>query len=138
MAELATGALGRWLEEKCREQGLSLRQASLKIGISHTGISDLLKGANPSPQTIKKLAQAFSGDGEYHRQALEDELLRLCGYRSERPKAKEFTEPMARLLDKLSGFSEPELKIMSRFADFIRETQTDIIGGKNTGRGVKR
>jgi len=138
MEEPTTGTLGQWLQERCKEEGLSLRQASARTGLSHATIGDIVKGARATGDTIRKLAQAFGTGGDHHKLALEDQLLVLAGYRSERPKAKEFTEPMARLLDKLSGFSEPELKIMSRFADFIRETQTDIIGGKNTGRGVKR
>ena len=120
MEEPTTGTLGQWLEEKCREEGLSLRQASIKIGISHTGISDIIKGTNPSPETIRKLSQAFSQSGDHLRQALEDKLLTLAGYRSER-KRDEVNESMAMLLDKLSNFSEPELKVMGRFADFISE-----------------
>ena len=123
MAELAKGALGRWLEEKCREQGLSLRQASLKIDLSHTAVSSIIKGAGVSAATIKKLSLAFSDGGDHHRQALEDELLRISGYRSERPKEKELTEPMARLLDKLSDFNEPQLKLVMHFTEFIAELE---------------
>ncbi|MBA7693646.1 hypothetical protein ES703_102234 [subsurface metagenome] len=45
---------------------------------------------------------------------------------------------MARLMDKLSEFNEPQLKVMARFGDFITEMQNDIkTGGKNTGKEVK-
>jgi len=123
MEEPTTGTLGQWLEEKCREEGLSLRQASIKIGISHTGISDIIRGAGVSAATIRKLARAFGTGGNNHRLALEDELLTLAGYRSERPAGKEFTESMARLLDKLSDFNEPQLKLVMHFTEFIAELE---------------
>jgi len=102
---------------------LSLRQASAKTGLSHATIADIIKGVHPSPETIGKLAGAFSASGNHHRLALEDKLLILAGYRSERPKEKELTEPMARLLDKLSEFNEPQLKIVGRFCDFLSQLE---------------
>lgn len=113
--------LGRWLEDKCREEKLSLREAAGKSGLSHATISDLMKGSQASAETIKKLATAFSGDG-HHQRALEDKLLILAGYRSE-PLSKELSEPMARLVDRLSGFSESQIRILGRFADFIDEME---------------
>lgn len=118
--------LGKWLEERRRKQTLSLRQVAAKTGLSHTTIAEVINGNCPSPDTIKKLAQAFSTSGDHHRMALEDELLILAGYRSERPREKELNEPMARLLDQLTGFKESQLKIMSRFADFISKMEIDI------------
>ena len=138
MEEPTTGTLGQWLEEKCREEGLSLRQASIKIGISHTGISDIIRGAGVSAATIRKLARAFGTGGNNHRLALEDELLTLAGYRSERPAGKEPSEFMARLMDKLSEFNEPELKVMTRFCDFIREMQNDIKTGGERFRKLSK
>lgn len=67
----AGGGLGKWLEERCKKERLSLRQASIKIGISHTIIADLLNGAQASPRTIKKLAEAFSESGDHQKLALE-------------------------------------------------------------------
>lgn len=115
------GGLATWLEERCHKEGLSLRQTATKTGLSHATIADIIRGAKPSSETIKKLAEAFSGNGGHHRLALEDKLLILAGYRSERPEEKELTEPMARLLDRLSDFNEPQLKVMGRFADFISQ-----------------
>lgn len=120
MKESATGALGLWLGERCREEGLSLRKASAKTSLSHATIADLIKGGSPSSETIRKLSEAFSGGGDHQRQALEDKLLTLAGYRSKR-KREEVNESLAMLLGKLSKFSEPELKIMGRFADFLSE-----------------
>ena len=133
------GGIATWLEERCREESLSLRKASAKTSLSHATIADIIKGVHPSPETIKKLAVAFSTSGNNHKLALEDKLLILAGYRSERPKEKELTEPMARLLDRLSEFNEPQLKVMARFAEFLTEMQNDIkTGGRNTGKEVKR
>lgn len=115
--------LAVWLEERCKRDGLSLRRAAQKTGLSHATIADIIKGVHPSPETIKKLAAAFSESGDHHRLALEDKLLILAGYRSERPQEKELTEPMARLLDKLSEFNEPQLKIVRRFCDFLSQME---------------
>lgn len=115
--EQQPGCLKEWLEEKCQSERLSLRKAGIKASLSHATIADIMKGARPSVETIKKLAVAFGGDG--HRQALavEDKLLTLCGFRSERP--EEVSEPLACLLDKLSEFTESQLKVMERFAEFL-------------------
>ena len=117
------GSLATWLQEKCQKEGLSLRQASAKTGLSHATIADIMNGAHPSPESIQKLAGAFSESGDHHRMALEDKLLNLVGYRSPRPKEKELTEPMARLLDRLSEFNETQLKVMGRFADFVSQLE---------------
>ncbi|GAI97860.1 unnamed protein product, partial [marine sediment metagenome] len=70
------------LEEKCRREHLSLRQAATKTGLSHATIDDIIKGRHPSPETIQKLARGFGGDGN-RGLALEDRLLVLAGYRRE-------------------------------------------------------
>jgi len=110
-------SLGEWLKDKCEEERLSLRQVANKTGLSHQTIAGLIEGKKALPQTIKKLAKAFGGD---HHQgiALEDKLLCLAGYRTERP-GEELGEPLARLLDKLGEFSHSQLIIMEQFADFI-------------------
>jgi len=113
--------LGQWLKERCQKEGLSLRQAATKTGLSHATIADLMNGAQPSAETVRKLAGAFGGDG-HTRMALEDKLLSLGGYRSERPE-EELTEPLARLLDRLSLFNEAQLKIVGRFCDFLGEME---------------
>ncbi|GAI67932.1 unnamed protein product, partial [marine sediment metagenome] len=56
--------------------------------------------------------------------ALEDKLLCLAGYRTERVE-EALSEPLARLLDKLGEFSHSQLVIVEQFADFISKT-----GGK--------
>ncbi len=123
MEEHSSG-LGEWLKAKCDEEGLSLRQVATKVGVSHQTIAGLIDGKKALPQTIKKLAKAFGGD-HHQRIALEDKLLCLAGYRTERPE-EELSEPLARLSDKLGQFSEPQLMIMEHFADYISE----IGGGK--------
>ena len=119
MEQPAVG-LGKWLKQICQKEHLSLRQAAAKTGLSHATIREIMNGGSASPQSIRKLAKAFGGDGRA-RFALEDKLLVLAGYRTHRPEAEELTEPMARLLDKLNSFSEPQLKMVGRFADFLAE-----------------
>ena len=126
--------LGGWLQERCQKEGLSLRQAAAKTGLSHATIDDIRKGGGASAETIRKLAQAFGGDGR-EMLALEDKLLVLSGYRSERPEGEDLSEPMARLLDRLSGFSEPQLKLMEHFAEFI--AGISVKGGRKRETGRK-
>lgn len=110
--------LGKWLGKVCQEERLSYRKAAEKAGLSHATIADIINGKRPSAATVKKLAEAFSGNGKHQRVAMEDFLLSLCGYRSEM-KEGEISEPLARLMDKLSEFSEAQLEIMEHFAEFV-------------------
>ena len=116
MEERSDG-LGEWLQAKCDQEGLSLRQVATKVGVSHQTIAGLMNGKKALPQTIKKLVKAFGGD---HNQgiALEDRLLVLAGYRTERPE-EALSEPLARILDKLNGLDVAQLGIVEEFADFI-------------------
>lgn len=118
----ATSALGKWLEDQCVEQHLSLRQAAIKIGLSHATIADIIRGDDnhPHPGTIQKLVKFFGGDGKQGL-ALEDHLLTLAGYRTERSEGEEPGEALARLLDKVSELTDSQVKIMTRFADFLVE-----------------
>ena len=87
-----TNSLGQWLKERCEIEGLSLRQAAAKVGVSHGTIAKIMYGASPSPQTIRRLVRAFAFE-DAERLALEDRLLVLAGYRTPRPgeKAEEAT-----------------------------------------------
>lgn len=110
-------SLGEWLQAKCEEEGLSLRQVATKVGVSHQTIAGLVNSRKALPQTIKKLAKAFGGD--HHQMiALEDKLLILAGYRTERPE-EELSEPLARLLDKLNGLDAAQLGMVEQFTAFI-------------------
>ena len=116
--------LGEWLQQKCRKEGLSLREAGRKAGLSHSTIRDIISGHSiPFPETIRKLARAFT-DGHHSAVALENTMLVLAGHVTER-EAKELSEPMARLLDIISDFSEPQLKVMTRFADFLADMEAE-------------
>ena len=121
MERQATG-LAQWLNETCRREGLSLRQAGAKTGLSHGTIRDIRNGVSPSPESIRKLAEAFGGDG-HEKLALEDQLLVLAGYRSPRPEGHEFSQPLARLIDRLSQFNGPQLQMMTHFAEFLAEME---------------
>ena len=107
-----------WLESKCHTDKLSLRKAANKIGVSHNTVASIINGERPSPSTITKMAEAFSGNAQHQRGALEDFLLNLAGYRSDRAEGK-LNEPLARLMDKLDNFTPAQLEIMEQFADFI-------------------
>ncbi|MBA7716538.1 hypothetical protein ES703_125611 [subsurface metagenome] len=110
--------IGEWLDEQCNRQGLSLRQAADKTGLSHATIRGIRNNGSASPLSIKKLAEAFGGDNN-ERLTLEDELLALAGYRTRRAQGAEPSQPLARLMDLVGGFSESQLKLMSRFAEFL-------------------
>lgn len=115
-------SISQWLRERCKNEHLSLREAAARTGLSHATIGDTIKGSQPSAETIRKLAQAFGGDGPNQRFTLEDYLLTLAGYRSERPE-EELTEPLAQLIDTVRQFDEPQLKMMRRFANFLMEIE---------------
>ena len=119
-----TKGLGQWLKERCKAERLSLRQAAVRSGLSHATIADIMKGTSPSPETIKKLAHAFGEDGN-QRLALEDSLLILAGYRTERPEGRDLSQPLARLMDMVANFDEPQLKLMAHFAEFLAETEKE-------------
>lgn len=112
--------LGHWLEERLQRDHLSLRQAAIRTGLSHATIADIIKGVQPCCETIQKLVQAFGGGGQ-QKLALEDCLLTLAGYRTERPEGENISkgEAWAHLIDKVGGFSDHQLEIMVRFADFL-------------------
>ena len=116
-------SISQWLKEKCRKEHLSLRQVAARTGLSHATIADIRKGTRPSPQTVRKLAWSFSESGGHQRLVLEDKLLVLAGYRSERPEGEELSESMAELMDKVREFSEPQIEVMLRFAEFLIEIE---------------
>lgn len=112
----------RWLGERCREERLSYRQAAARAGLSHATIAIAINGARPAAETIVKLAAAFSNDGLNQRAALEDYLLTLCGYRSQRLEMK-LSEPLARLVDKLGHYNEAQLQLVDQFASYIAKIE---------------
>jgi len=114
------GKLSQWLQESCKDEHLSLRQAGAKTGLSGATIGDIIRGSRPLPETIRKLARAFGGNGANARLALEDKLLTLAGCRTERL-GEELSEVPAQLMDKVKQLNESQLKMMVHFADFLVE-----------------
>ncbi|GAI43662.1 unnamed protein product [marine sediment metagenome] len=112
--------VSQWLEDRCHREHLSLRQAAARTGLSHATVGDIIRGGHPSPQTITKLAQAFS-DGTNQRLALEDRLLVLAGYRTPHP--ERVSEALAQVIDKVREFSEPQLTMMVSFANFLKSLE---------------
>lgn len=126
--------LGDWMRGTCKKQGLSLRQVAARTNLSHGTIADIIKGAHPSPKTIRKLAECFAGKG-YERLALEDKLLVLAGYRTPHPEGQNLSQPLARLMDVASRLCEPQLKLLMRFTKFvvdIDKVSTNEAGATNT------
>ena len=119
--ELPGNGLGLWLQEVCDKDKLSLRAAGEKTGLSHSTIRDIVKGNTPSIDTIRKLAAAFSS-GSHHGQVLEDKLLILAGHIIAR-QAAITSEPLARLMDTIDGFSEQQLKVLIHFAEYLKNLE---------------
>lgn len=109
--------IAEWLEGICTKEHLSLRQAADRASLSHATLSSIKNGSRPTAATISKLAAAFSNDGPSQKAALEDKLLALCGYRSA-VSGITTREPLARLLDKLSGFNDEQLGLIETIIDF--------------------
>jgi len=125
MAEPAKESLGQWLYGVCNKEGLSLRQAGAKTGLSHSTIADIMKGVQVSAETIRKLATGFAENGQHERLALEDTLLILAGYRTPRPEGEEPSQALGQLIDKLAQFDDRQLKLVRHFADYISNLEAD-------------
>jgi len=122
-----SNGLSDWLRERLERERLSLRKAAAKIGLSHTAIRDILNGVRPTAETVRKLARAFGGNGR-EAMALEDSLLILAGYRSERP-GEDMSPLLGRIMDILSGLDEARLELMLHFADFLTKMEDKTDGG---------
>lgn len=125
MAEPAKESLGQWLYGVCNKEGLSLRQAGAKTGLSHSTIADIMKGVQVSAETIRKLATGFAENGQHERLALEDHLFILAGYRTPRPEGEEPRQTLGQLIDKLAQFDDRQLKLVRHFADYISNLEAD-------------
>jgi len=105
------GNLGRWLRERCQREHLSLRQAAARSGLSHATLAQVIKSGHASPETIRKLAQAFGGEGGL---ALEDYLLELAGYRTPRPREKGREQGYLEIISQLSPEHQRILEVLVR------------------------
>ena len=122
--EIQKQPLGMWLDEKCRDGQLSLRQAAAKTGLSHATIKAVKSGERPSAETLRKLAHGVGGGGgASERSTREDRLLLLAGYRTGRPEDEEPSDALTQLMDKVRWFSERQLKMMVRLAEFFTEAK---------------
>jgi transcriptional regulator with XRE-family HTH domain len=129
-----SSALGTWLKERCQKERLSYRQVAAKAGVSHATISDIINGGRPSAATIVKLADAF-GNGGSQKAELEDLLLSLSGYRSER-KEKGKSESMARVIDKLKQLNPEQLELIENLAIFITKAGKPGMRSLRSSTGV--
>ena len=119
MKDKTGGGLGQWLQEKCQQEHLSLREAGDKSDLSHTTIQVIIRSGRASAETVKKLAHAFSDSDSNYRLALEDQLLQLAGYRS--TTENKLSEPVAQLVDIVADFSGSQLRVMREFAIYLDE-----------------
>lgn len=126
--------LGTWLKERCKEEHLSVRQAAAKVGISHATISDIIHGSRPSAITIRKLAEGF-GNNDEHRAELNDLLLGLSGFRSNKSK-EETSEPRARVIDQLGHLDFEQLEIVEQLTSFITKAGQPGMKGARSSTGV--
>ncbi|MFH0768999.1 MAG: helix-turn-helix domain-containing protein [Chloroflexota bacterium] len=118
--DLRKQRLAKWLKETLERDHLSLRQAATKTGLSHGTIEGIIKGASPSSETVKRLARTFSG-GKNEALALEDRLLILAGYRTQRPEGQDLSQALARVMDRASLLCEPQCTLLMRFAEFLAD-----------------
>lgn len=120
-SDMAEG-FGAWVAQKCRERGLSLRQASIGAGLCHATVAAVVRGGRPSPGTVKNLAHFFSANpaDPVQTAALEDYLLALAGHRTLLPQGKE-TESLGRVVAKLRGCEEREILLVEHFIDFLHD-----------------
>lgn len=118
--EKQTSGVGEWLKERCQREGLSLREAGVKTGLSHGTIESVIGGNSPSPETIKKLARAFGGNSQQGL-ALEDSLLIMAGYRTER--SGDMSQALGRLIDLVADFDDTRLKLMGDFAEYLERME---------------
>jgi len=117
--------LSLWLGERCKEEGLSYRKVAARAGVSHATIAAIKNGNRPSATTVVKLAAAFGGNGQHQRMALEDILLGLCGYKSKKGEV-DVSEPLGRLMDKVSHFNESQTKVIEQFVDFVAKVGSNV------------
>lgn len=119
--------LASWVSRRCQQEGLSLRQASLKAGLCHATVAAIVRGGRPSPETIRRLVHFFSQDGAGSAEivALEDHILTLAGYRLALPEATK-SETLRRIEAKLTGCEEPKLALIEQFIEYLNS-----LGGQN-------
>ncbi len=89
------GSLAQWLQQRCK--GLTVTRVAAEAGLSRTIFYDIMRGHQPLPETIRKLAKVFT-DGTEQSVALEDHLLALAGYRTERPLRLESNDGLLRVI----------------------------------------
>lgn len=84
--------LAAYLEQLCRERGLSLRSASMAAGLGEATLGNVVRGyRHPDPSTLRKIALSFG--------LSEDALLEMAGHRTN---LKDGTIP---------EISDPELRV---------------------------
>lgn len=117
--------LAELLISKRESLNLSLREAALKIGISHGYLDKLEKGFDPrtqtsnkpTPETLKLIADAYHLD--YNN------LMMLCGYID--PQTLKIPETLKNVpiafYEGLDGLTEESLQDILNYVEYVKEKQ---------------
>lgn len=79
-----------WINQMLEERGWSARQASLRAGLGHCGISSILSGVRPGLKRCRALARLFGYP--------EDFVLWLAGHRDSYPSSFDQASPRIQML----------------------------------------
>ncbi len=96
----ATEAIKAWIEEHLAQQGFSMREASIKAGLSPGYISQILRGQPPGIEACLKLAKLFGSSGIY--------VLYLAGYLDRDP-LRGVSPELQNILDMLESMRDEPL-----------------------------
>jgi len=106
--------LSRWLQEKRRQDGLSLREIARMTDLSHGTVAGILRGVRSRPETLEKLARGFGGGS-----TLQDQFLEMAGYRKQRRGRPSVA--LAELIDKATALDDHQVRMLVSFAEIMRD-----------------
>lgn len=111
--------LAQLLSTRRKEDGVSLREAAQRIGISHGYLNKLENGVdsrtgtknNPTPETLQMIAAAYNWDYQY--------LLKICGYIDETASNNTLRPCIRKLIETCNPLSDTDIGYITKFAKFI-------------------
>jgi len=109
----ATEAIKRWIEDHRSQQGWSMRETSMRAGLSESYVSQIMRGQAPGIEACAALAKLFGVPTEY--------VLYLAGYLSRDP-SKGVPPELQTLLEDLESLKdapiyEPTLRAIRQMVD---------------------
>jgi transcriptional regulator with XRE-family HTH domain len=120
--------LASYLEQLCRERGLSLRAASIAAGLGEATLGNVVRGyRHPDPSTLRKISLFFG--------LSEDALLEMAGHRTvpvehSRP---EISDPELRVYlspEKINALSQRDLNLLKEIMRHLLEDPRELRDGK--------